>query len=55
MAIKFTKVCDLDRTRTKLDFGRIAKKVTKSPTTQVVVVLPARAGTAGDMPRHVYA
>ena len=29
MAIKFTKVCGADRPRTKLDFGRIAKKVTK--------------------------
>ena len=29
MAVKFTKVCGLDRPRTKLDFGRITKKVTK--------------------------
>ena len=29
MAVKFTKVCGLDRPWTKLDFGRITKKVTK--------------------------
>ena len=29
MAVKFTKVCGLDRPRTKLDFGRVTKKVTK--------------------------
>ena len=29
MAVKFTKVCGSNRPRTKLDFGRIAKKVTK--------------------------
>ena len=29
MAVKFIKVCGLDRPRTKLDLGRVTKKVTK--------------------------
>ena len=29
MAVKFTKVCGSNRPRTKLDFGRVTKKVTK--------------------------
>ena len=29
MAVKFTKVCGSNRPRTKLDFGRVTKKITK--------------------------
>ena len=42
MAVKFTKVCGSNRPRTKLDFGRVTKKVTKISDPGGCVIFCAR-------------